>query len=198
MSDPNLFFSTPVWVSKIDNYKETNEKIYGYIKNLQKKDEFGITKSNVKGWHSKDFELLNEDVQAFINLISPNINKILNDMNWDIKSQTIKILSMWSIVNIGGASNSRHHHGNSDLSGAYYVRAPEKSGEIVFYDPRPAPVFTHPQCISPNKLNALVNSINPVEGGLVIFPSYLDHSVNPNLSNEERIVISFNIKLIKK
>ena len=41
------------------------------------------------------------------------------------------------------------------------------------------------------------NSINPVEGGLVLFPSYLDHSVNPNLSNKERVVISFNISLIK-
>ena len=36
MPNPNLFFSTPIWVSKIDNYKDTNDKIYGYIKNLQK------------------------------------------------------------------------------------------------------------------------------------------------------------------
>ena len=27
MSSPNLFFSTPVWVSTINNYKETNEKM---------------------------------------------------------------------------------------------------------------------------------------------------------------------------
>ena len=44
----------------------------------------------------------------------------------------------------------------------------------------------------------MVNVVNPVEGGLVLFPSYLDHSVNANLSNEERIVVSFNINLIKK
>ena len=30
---------------------------------------------------------------------------------------------------------------------------------------------------------------------LVLFPSYVDHSVNENLSNEERIVISFNITI---
>ena len=44
----------------------------------------------------------------------------------------------------------------------------------------------------------MVNSITPVEGGLVLFPSYLDHSVNENYSNEERIVISFNINLVLK
>ena len=196
MSNPNLFFSTPVWVSKIDDYKDTNEKIYGYIKNLQNLDNQGLIKSNIKGWHSKNFDLKNEIVINFINLISPNINEVIKSMDWDIKNQTPKISGMWAIINTGGASNARHHHGNSDISAAYYVKAPENCGEIVFYDPRPAPVFSHPRSNNPNFLNAMVNSISPVEGGLVLFPSYLDHSVNPNSSNEERVVISFNLSLV--
>ena len=44
MSGPNLFFSTPVWTSKLDNYKETNQEIYSYIKNLQAQDNKGIIK----------------------------------------------------------------------------------------------------------------------------------------------------------
>ena len=77
-------------------------------------------------------------------------------------------------------------------------RAPKNSGDIVFYDPRPAPVYFHPNAKSPNLLNAQVNSVSPKEGLLVLFPSYLDHSVNKNLSNEERIVISFNIRINSK
>ena len=126
------------------------------------------------------------------------IKALINDMSWDISKQTVKISSMWAIINIGGASNSRHHHGNSDISAAYYVRAPKNWGEIVFYDPRPAPVYSHPLSTKPNSLNAMVNAVNPVEGGLVLFPSYLDHSVNPNLSKEERIVISFNLNLVRR
>ena len=72
------------------------------------------------------------------------------------------------------------------------------SGDIIFYDPRLAPVYTYPKAVSPNYLNAQVNGISPKEGALVLFPSYLDHSVNANLSKEERIVISFNLKLNKK
>ena len=198
MPNPNLFFPTPVWVSKIDNYKETNEEIYNYIKNLQTNDTKGVIKSNVKDWHSKDFDLNSTQPKNFINLISPNINKALIDMNWDIDNQNIKISSMWAIINIGGAANARHHHGNSSISAAYYVRAPENSGDIVFYDPRPAPVYSHPHCKNANYLNAMVNSVTPVEGGLVLFPSYLDHSVNENLSDDERIVISFNVTLSLK
>ena len=198
MPNPNLFFSTHIWISEINNYKDVNEELYNYIKNLQNEDEKGLTKSNIKGWHSKNFDLNNNKVVNFINLISPNINQVMKDMNWDTKNQDVKISGMWAIINTGGASNARHHHGNSDISAAYYVRAPKKCGEIVFYDPRPAPVFSHPISAESNLLNAMVNSINPVEGGLILFPSYLDHSVNQNLSNEERIVISFNLSLLKK
>ena len=195
MTNPNLFFSTPVWASKIENYKEINEEVYNYIKSLRELDNKGITKSNVKGWHSKDFDLTNEIIKKFINLISPEINRVIKDMNWDIDKQRARITSIWAIINTGGASNSKHHHGNSSLSAAYYVRAPKNSGDIVFYDPRPAPVYSHPISDSPNSLNCSVNSISPVEGGLVLFPSYLEHSVNANNSKEERIVISFNISL---
>ena len=198
MLDPNLFFPTPVWVTKIDKYKETNEEIFEYIKKLRKVDDKGIIKSNIKGWHSNDFDLKDTEVKNFINLISPQINKALVDMNWDINSQLIKISSMWAIINIGGAANARHHHGNSAISAAYYVRAPKNSGDLVFYDPRPAPVYSHPHSKEPNYLNAMVNSVSPVEGALVLFPSYLDHSVNENISNDERIVISFNVTLSLK
>ena len=198
MNNPQLFFSTPVWVTKIEDYKQTNEEMFKYIKKLQSEDEKGIVKSNVKGWHSKDFDMENEAPKNFIKLISANIHQVFKDMDWDLQKQKIKIPSMWAIINKDGANNARHHHGNSDISAAYYIRAPKNCGEIVFYDPRPAPVFSHPLCNKPNLLNAMVNSVNPVEGLLVMFPSYLDHSVNPNLSKEERIVISFNIKLAIK
>ena len=39
--------------------------------------------------------------------------------------------------------------------------------------------------------------IPPNKQELLIFPSWLKHSVMPNLSDEERITISFNLKLDK-
>ena len=37
--------------------------------------------------------------------------------------------------------------------------------------------------------------IEPKEGDLLIFPSYLYHSVGKNLSSEDRIIISFNVDM---
>ncbi len=194
----HLFFSTPIWVSKINNHKNINEEMVGYITTLQNKDPQGIIKSNFKGWHSKDFNLKENIPSRFISNISTNINTALNDMNWDLTSQFVKIINMWCIINEEGAWNQKHHHSNSDISAAYYVSAHDDCGDIVFYDPRPARVYKYPIAKSPNKLNATINSVKPEPGLLVLFPSYLEHSVNPNLSNKKRIVISFNLSLEKK
>tara|TARA_A100000164_G_scaffold366255_1_gene386843 strand:- start:261 stop:866 length:606 start_codon:yes stop_codon:yes gene_type:complete len=198
MKKPNLLFPTPVWTLELENFKSVNDDMYNYIKNEQESDSSGINKSNIKGWHSKDFDLDHSEPKKFIKFISSSIEQVMTDMNWDKEKQVVKINNMWAIINTGGSSNAQHQHGNSNISGAYYVRAPKNSGDIVFYDPRPAPVYFHPNAKSPNLLNAQVNSVSPKEGVLVLFPSYLDHSVNENLSNEERIVISFNIRINSK
>ncbi len=195
MTKPNLLFPTPVWTLQLNNYKSVNEEMYNYIKFKQSEDKIGISKSNVKGWHSEDFDLNDKETQNFISFILSAIEQVMIDMNWEKQKQIAKINNMWAIINTGGAANLRHQHGNSTISGAYYVRAPKNSGDIVFYDPRPAPVYSHPNVVEPNLLNTQVNSINPKEGLLVLFPSYLDHSVNENFSNEERIVVSFNIRI---
>ena len=198
MNKPNLFFPTPVWTLQLDNYRSINEQMYKFIKITQSKDREGISKSNIKGWHSKDFNMQENEPKNFIKFILPAIEQVITDMNWEKQKQSININNMWAIINTGGSANLRHQHGNSTISGAYYVRAPKNSGDIVFYDPRPAPVYTYPKAVNPNLLNAQVNGISPKEGALVLFPSYLDHSVNENLSNEERIVISFNITIQSK
>ncbi len=198
MNKPNLFFPTPVWTLQLDNYQSINEQMYKFIKITQSKDQQGISKSNIKGWHSKDFNMQENEPKDFIKFILPAIEQVITDMNWEKQKQSININNMWAIINTGGSANLRHQHGNSTISGAYYVRAPKNSGDIVFYDPRPAPVYTYPKAVNPNLLNAQVNGISPKEGALVLFPSYLDHSVNENLSNEERIVISFNITIQSK
>ena len=145
----------------------------------------------------EDFNLKDETPVKFISAIKKNLNSSIIDMNWDLDIQSVKISSMWAIINEQGAWNQKHQHSNSDISAAYYVSAHENCGDIVFYDPRPSRVYKYPIAKSPNKLNATVNSIKPEPGMLVLFPSYLDHSVNPNLSEKKRVVISFNLSLEK-
>ena len=194
----HLFFSTPIWTSKIKNYQIVNNNMQNYITNLQKKDPDGVIKSNLKGWHSKNFDMKDDEPKKFIEEIKININTAINDMSWDLQTQEVKILNMWAIINKKGSLNQKHNHSNSDLSAAYYVSADKNCGDIIFYDPRPAAIYKHPVAKKPNIINATINSISPEPGMLILFPSYLEHSVNPNLSEYNRIVISFNLSLDKK
>ena len=69
MSKPNLLFPTPVWTTRLENYMTINKRMYSFIKKNQNKDLKGINKSNNKGWHSKDFNLQDDEPKEFINNI---------------------------------------------------------------------------------------------------------------------------------
>ena len=101
-----------------------------------------------------------------------------------------------TFINKKDASNTSHIHSNNYISAAYYIKAPKNCGDIIFYDPRSVTTFRHPKISKPNKLNKNIFSVQPKEGLLVLFPSYLYHSVDINETDEERIVLSFNINLI--
>jgi len=194
----HLFFSTPIWINKIDDHEKINQKLKKYIFQEKEKNPEGAKKSNVNGWHSENFDLKDPGLSDFINEVSKYIGEAIKDMGWDLDTQLVKITSMWAIINNKNAFNEKHHHGNSALSAAYYVKAEDNAGDIVFFDPRQANVFYHPSSKKANNINAQVQSVTPKPGTLVLFPSYLEHKVDPNLSSEERIVISFNISMIKK
>ena len=75
--------------------------------------------------------------------------------------------------------NEKHHHGNSGLSAAYYVKAEKNAGDIVFFDPRQANVFHHPASKQVNDMNAQVRSITPEAGTLVYFQAILSIKLTP-------------------
>ena len=100
---------------------------------------------------------------------------------------------MWAIINKPNDFNVIHTHPNSYLSAAYYVKAKKNSGNIKFFDPKEMKTMYHPPIQKFNEISAEIIKIEPEEGKLLLFPSYLNHAVEENLSDEDRIVISFNL-----
>ena len=189
----NLVFSTPIWTFQVDNHSKVNEEIFKYIKKLQTEDPIGVKKSNNLGWHSNLFNMHDEEVKSFFHSIQKYIGKAIDDSGWNNPSNNFSVTSAWTIINVKSSSNSRHIHSNNYISAAYYVKAPKNCGDIIFYDPRNSRLIRKPKTNTGNFLNAELINIKPQEGLLVLFPSYLYHSVEENLSDDERIVISFNL-----
>ena len=191
-------FPTPAWWGMVDDYNNLNLSLLKYIENLRISNPQGINKSNNFGWHSQDFNLNDDIPKQFLEKAKPIIKEAIDDMHWDLSKQDSRITNMWSIINQKDSSNLRHIHPNCFLSSAYYVKAPKDCGELKFYDPRSAAIYRSASSTKAGKLNMEVYNVIPKEGLLVLFPSYLHHSVDVNNSNDERVVISFNIDLVPK
>ena len=102
--------------------------------------------------------------------------------------------NMWANINPPGAYNAPHIHPNSHFSGVYYVKASKDSGKLACNDPRPGVQLSMPvrkKGQPPKDLWREVH-LEPKEGRIIMFPYYLWHCVEPNLSNDIRISVSFN------
>ena len=77
-------FPVPVFHYKLENYKETNQELLNYILELQKKDKIGNSHSNKGGWHSPNFDIVNE---------GPPV-KFINKIYWRFSFDKIKIWRM--------------------------------------------------------------------------------------------------------
>ena len=104
----------------------------------------------------------------------------------------LKIVSCW--LNVCGKSHSQeiHNHSNCILSGVYYVQVPEGAPGIIFHSPM-ADLMLQPPKKEANDLNMLTITQNVSAGQMVIFPSYLRHSVPSNHVDGQRISVAFNL-----
>ncbi|MEP2891861.1 TIGR02466 family protein [Tateyamaria sp.] len=202
------YFPTLIYSSMLNDRASLNEEILTAIYAEREKDTTGIERSNIRalgGWHSHN-NLHKES--AFSNL-TKRVNKILTGVSSNLgydPASYLTISTMWSITNPPGSSNRAHVHPGALWSGVYYVQAPEGAGNISFTDPRTEQIMNAANYM-PNKKRktecwSKVN-VKPVAGKLLFFPSWLYHSVAPNLAqgegNEaERIIISFNISQRKR
>ena len=190
-------FPDPIFHYKLENYKKINKELLNYILELQKKDRKGNNRSNKGGWHSPNFDLVNPGPPInFINSFKDFLKHLIEgEFGWEYVPNKQRIVAMWAIINKKNSYNVRHNHQNCYLSAAYYIKKPKNSGEISFYDPKEVRTYRFPEIKNYTNYSAEVKTIKPEEGDLLIFPSYLYHDVGINSSDEDRIVVSFNIDI---
>ena len=116
-------------------------------------------------------------------------------VRWDVRG--------WANINRRGDYHSPHNHGWSYLSGTYYVRVPEQppaasadgareAAAISFYDPRGA---VNMLACDGEFLSQHEFRVRPTAGTLLLWNSFLNHSVHPNMAQVTRVSISFNVAL---
>ena len=189
------FFPIPIFKYNFEKFREFNSDLSNYIYKLREEDNIGVKRSNRGGWHSKTFELNDKNsIQLKFALeLQKYILKTFTNLGWKTENQNIRIREMWAIINKKDDFNVVHTHPTSLLSAAYYVKAPNNCGRFQIEDLNMVKRHASPLISNQNELNMNVAGLEISEGDLLIFPGYLPHKVARNETDDDRIVISFNV-----
>jgi len=189
----NLLFPVPIHQFDVNGFSEIQNELINYAYDLKKKEPKGVIISNYGGWQSSNFSVNNEDDVLHNFIINCLAGFPVIDESFNMK------VDAWVNINKPGDYNIKHNHPSNALAGVLWIKCPEDCGVIVFDTPT--------SFQSHNEINSYVDNFrkqnnvfhsyyfNPTEGRMLIFPAHLNHHVKENKSNEDRISVSFNIRL---
>ena len=181
------FFPTIIYAE--DFKLDTNQLAENIIQ--WSKEAPGVAKTNRNAWHSTTDMQNRPEYRPLIDELFKMVNQVFEE---EFLTRGAALGNMWANINPPGGYNQPHVHPNAVFSGVYYVKAPPNSGRLVCQDPRPG-IQT---CMPDRKKEQVPKHlwrdvrIEPKENRAIMFNSWLWHSVEPNMSNETRISVSYN------
>lgn len=177
-------FSFPIFTKKIPN------KIF---KDLQSYT-LDIVEKNISNFVLKwDCPTLSYDINDnyLKSFLKPNIEEYYKSWEFINHIPKLNIKELWINLSKKDSFQEVHRHPNSDFSGVIYIQSNKDSGNLNLVNPMETEINLLPK----TKTYSDLYLIPPLEGLLVIFPSWLSHYVSKNKSPQNRISISFNIKI---
>lgn len=179
-------FPTPVHVSSLslDTIQIERDLLRYFPEVKQNSNNF----MSVEGQVLEHFSLAHLKTEL-LNSVKSYLTEVLQ-----VKYDECFISSSWYNVNTLGSYHISHSHGNSYVSGVFYVNAPSdvEGGEIVFSNDNS---YLSKYSIEPAANNDFNSpfQLKPQTNMLVLFPSTLVHSVNMWQGIYPRISLSFNV-----
>lgn len=171
-------------------------KIYNY-EELYKKNEFSndghynVYQSEHNLNKDHNFFEISRDLESFINF---KLKKF-------IKDKKLRIYKLWFVITKDSGLIKRHSHFNSEFSGIYYLNVEknheDNNGLKLYNDFENLEIYRYSE--KENKFNLeLIEKkillIKPSKNDLIIFNSYIEHSVeNKNSKINDRITLPFDL-----
>ena len=191
-------YSVPLWQTEYPEFEEHQELFLKVIKEYKEKNPTKETpRSNIAGYQSPSTLQSVEELRPFFEYVCQMAFKAVADL--DFIDCDIALTSAWLNINDSRqCMNSEHIHGDT-FSGVFYLSTPEGSGKLVIRNPGINRMWNGCELVAQkNQFTGETICIEPVEGNILLFPSYLPHFVETNNHDEERISISFNIIALPK
>jgi|TARA_R110001592_G_scaffold293771_2_gene563462 uncharacterized protein (TIGR02466 family) len=197
MMQLDLYFPTPVWWEQTEL---DNTDMLKLCYQLHNDDDDGRKLSNQGGWQSKDFRPdVYAEMKPLHDMIMAQVDNCIRDYGYHEDYCTPLMENFWFNINKQGNTNSVHIHDNSFISGVYYVSANPGQGNINVYKNHMQDfiIASAAPMQSYTPISASCIAFEPMSSKLILFPGWLPHGVDRNQTEEDRVSISFNVKLVR-
>lgn len=126
-------------------------------------------------------------------VLDAHVAAFAEDLQFDLGDKKLQLEDIWINILPEGGIHTSHIHPHSVISGTTYVAMPDGASAIKFEDPRLAMMMASPTRVKDarDELRTFFYA-KPEVGDVLLWESWLRHEVPMNMSEEERISVSFN------
>ena len=181
-------FPTTIWTFDLSHLAEYFESWIAVIDEQKLADKKGHGRSSRNGWSGPKTLFEHEQFEALFMECEKAFTAAL--LSTGMPNEFGFALEAWANVHEKGGYNKLHIHGDSLLTGVFYLATPKGSGAISFIDPRPGSYFS--SNFGRHKSSKKELQLEPAQGSLILFPSWLQHSVEPHMADASRYSIAVN------
>ncbi|WP_300549787.1 2OG-Fe(II) oxygenase family protein [Roseovarius sp.] len=138
------------------------------------------------GWRFPIFKQL-------VKVLNKHVAVFAKDLEFDLDDKKLKLEDIWINILPEGGTHSSHIHPHSVISGTTYVAMPDGASSLKLEDPRSAMMMAAParRKDAREEMRSFVY-VAPEVGDVLLWESWLRHEVPMNMSEEDRISVSFN------
>lgn len=130
------------------------------------------------------------DIVAALDL---HVAEFAKDLEFDLGDKELKLEDIWINILPEGGLHTSHIHPHSVISGTTYVSLPPGAGVIKYEDPRSSMMMASPirRKDARRELRSFIYG-KPEVGDVFLWESWLRHEVPMNMTEDDRISVSFN------
>ena len=191
MIEKQYIFPVQVFRAVYDNAQELQKKIVPEFLAREKSDESPVRYSaNGYTSYGVDSDILNdpllEDLKGFADLCVQQCHK-------ETKLAGVpKLTNSWFSINRKYTYHEEHNHLPDCWSGVYYVQADQDHPGLTLVNGNQKSNWPKTGITELSEANSPTVTCAALTGSLIIFPSYLWHKVDQQMTDKERITVAFN------
>ncbi len=125
--------------------------------------------------------------------LDAHVAAFAKDLEFDLDDRPLKLEDIWINILPEGGTHASHIHPHSVISGTTYVAMPDGASALKLEDPRSAMMMAAParRKQAREEMRSFIYA-KPAVGDVLLWESWLRHEVPMNMSEDDRISVSFN------